>query len=167
MKCERFDYSLILLLQHFFSSRHLGNWEMDFLLCHVSRLHIPLHAPVGRISLDPRDPIVHARILDTYCLDVRDRFRFFFLARKRKKARGPHGPLRSQRRQPHRRGRPSSGKGASAGLAQRRRARGRGSCDEPVGASGAPSEREVGAHVGDRIMGVDATELSVNPLQGP
>ena len=163
MKRERFDYSLILLLQHFFSSRHLGNWEMDFLLCHVSRLHIPLPAPVGRISLDPRDPIVHARILDTYCLDVRDRFRFFFLARKKKKARGPHGPLRSQSAAAAASEREAQlGKGGLGWLWPRGGgARGRGAAAATSPSTRTERERGgVGADVVDRIMGVDATELS-------
>lgn len=47
---------------------------MVLLLCHLSRLYIPLHVPVDRICLNPRDTIVYAYILDTYCLDVRDKF---------------------------------------------------------------------------------------------
>lgn len=72
--------------------------------------------------------------------------------------------------QPHRRKKwreAQLGKGSSFGLAQRE-THGAAATDEPIDASGAPREEEVvGAHVGDRIMEADATELSVNPLQGP
>ena len=104
MKCERFDYSLILLLQHFFFFTTLGKLGNGFpTLPRVAAAHSPARTRWQDLSWSSRPDCSRAHT--RHVLPRRSRqVSFFFLSEKekKKKARGPHGPLRSQRRQPHR-----------------------------------------------------------------